>query len=86
VLLHAAERQQIARSIDKKKTATTIAQKLGKHQSVISHEINRNGGRAAYYPIQAHQQADRLRSRPPPRTLDNNSHLHNTVNEGLAQD
>jgi IS30 family transposase len=47
VLLDAVERHQIARGIDKKWTATAIAQKLGRHQSVISCEINRNGGRDA---------------------------------------
>lgn len=86
VLLDAAERQQIARGIDKKWTATAIAQKLGRHQSVVSREINRNGGRDAYCPIQAQQRADRLRSRPQQRKLEINSRLHDTVNEGLAQD
>ena len=67
VLLDAAERQQIACGIDKKWTATAIAQKLGRHQSVISREINRNGGRDAYCPVRAQQRADRLRSRPQQR-------------------
>jgi transposase, IS30 family len=86
VLLNAVERQQIARGIDKKWTATAIAQKLSRDQSVISREINRNGGRDAYCPVQAQQRADRLRSRPQQRKLESNSRLHETVNEGLAQD
>ena len=60
VLLDAAERQQIARGIDKKWTATAIAQKLGRHQSVISREINHNGGRDTECPIRAQQRPDRL--------------------------
>jgi transposase, IS30 family len=86
VLLELVEREQIARGIDKKWTATTIAQKLGRNQSVISREINRNGGRDAYCPIRAQQRADQLRSRPQQRKLDSNSRLHDAVNEGLAQD
>jgi transposase, IS30 family len=86
VLLDVVEHQQIARGMDKKWTATAIAQKLGRTQSVISREINRNGGRTDYCPIQAQQRADRLRSRPQQRKLDSNSRPHDTVNEGLAQE
>jgi IS30 family transposase len=85
VVLDLVQREQIARGIDRELTATTIAQKLGRNQSVISREITRNGGRDAYSAIRAQQRADRLRARPQRRKLESNTRLHDIVNEGLAQ-
>jgi hypothetical protein len=44
-------------------TATAIAQKLGRNQSVISREILRNGGRDEYSVVRAQARADRLCAR-----------------------
>lgn len=84
-LLDLTEREQIARGIDRKWTATAIALKLDRDQSVISREINRNGGRAGYSAIRAQRRADQLRARPQKRKLKNNHALHDAVNDGLAQ-
>jgi transposase, IS30 family len=85
ILLDLTAREQIARGIDRKLTATAIGRKLGRHQSVISREILRNGGRDAYSAISAQHRADRLRARPQARKLESNQRLHDAVNRGLAQ-
>lgn len=85
VLLDLMEREQVARGIDRGWTATAIAQKLGRDQSVISREIIRNGGRDEYSAIRAQARADRLRARPQPRKLERHRGLHDAVNDGLAQ-
>lgn len=66
-VLDLAEREQVARGIDREWTDTAIAQKLGRNQSVISREIGRNGGRAEYSAIGAQRRAERLRARPQAR-------------------
>jgi len=85
-VLDLAEREQIARGIDRQWTDTAIAQKLGRDQSVISREVRRNGGRVEYSAIRAQRRADRLRARPQARKLESNQELHDKVNQGLAQD
>ncbi len=85
VLLDLMEREQIARGIDRGWTATAIAQKLGRNQSVVSREIVRNGGRDVYSAICAQGRADRLRARPQTRKLERHNGLHDAVNSGLAQ-
>jgi IS30 family transposase len=46
IVLDLVEREQIARGIDRKWTATAITTKLDRDQSVISREITQNGDRA----------------------------------------
>jgi transposase, IS30 family len=84
-VLELSEREQIARSIDRKLTDTNIARKIGRDQSIISREIRRNDGREAYSAIDAQQRADRLRAQPQQHKLEMNGRLHDVVNDGLAQ-
>jgi len=80
-----AEREQIARGIDRKWSAVAIARKLGRDASVISREISRNGGRENYSAVAAQQRANQLKSRPQARKLEKNTELHDVVNAGLAK-
>ncbi|MGH3850176.1 MAG: IS30 family transposase [Nitrospiraceae bacterium] len=63
-----------------------IGARLGRHGSVISREVERNGGRAAYRPSAAQDRADAQRARPKQRRLLAVPRLHAAVAAGLAED
>ena len=83
--LEFAEREQIARGIDRTWHAVVIARKLGRDPSVVTREISRNGGREKYSAVAAQQRADRQKSRPQARKLEKNTELHDVVNAGLVK-
>jgi len=62
-----------------------IAVVLGRHQSVVSREVARHGGRGSYRALAAQERADRDRGRPKDRVLAVNTRLHDAVRDGLAQ-
>jgi len=58
---------------------------LGGHQSVVSREVARHGGRESYRAVAAQERADRDRGRPKERVLVANNQLHEAVRNGLAE-
>jgi IS30 family transposase len=82
----AEEREVISRELAKKSSHQSIAKMLGRHHSVISREINRNGGDDNYRAMDAEQRAATMRQRPKPRKLEDNQRLHDFVQYGLARE
>jgi len=62
-----------------------IGRLLNRDHSVVSREVTRNGGRAAYRAIPAQRRADEHRTRPKLRLLETNVRLHDAVNDGLVR-
>jgi transposase, IS30 family len=79
------DRETISRELARGRSCRSIGRLLGRNHTVVSREIARNDGRPAYRVISAQERADRLRSRPKPRLLEENSRLHDAVNDGFAQ-
>jgi transposase, IS30 family len=84
--LVAEERETISRRIAVGDSFRDIGKLLNRNHSVVSREVERNGGRSAYRAIPAQQRADEQRARPKPRLLETNTALHDVVNAGLKQD
>jgi IS30 family transposase len=85
-VLVAEERESISRGIAAGDSFRAIGKLLNRDHSVVSREVERNGGRSAYRVIPAQQRADEQRARPKPRLLEANTVLHDVVNAGLKQD
>jgi transposase, IS30 family len=85
-VLTVEERDEILRGICEKVSDRVIAARLGRHQSVISREITRNGGRDKYRVHAAQQRYETLKGRPKPRKLENNERLHEVVADKLRDD
>jgi IS30 family transposase len=83
--LSAGEREEISRGLAENATATLIGARLGRHRSVISREIARNGGRAGYRAVPAQERADQGRVRPKTARLLACRVLHDAVAAGLAK-
>jgi IS30 family transposase len=84
--LVAEERESISRGIAAGDSFRAIGKLLNRDHSVVSREVERNGGRSAYRVIPAQRRADEQRARPKPRLLEANTVLHDVVNAGLKQD
>src|SRR5262244_2108615 len=80
------ERELILRGICEELTDRAIARRIGRSQSVVTREINNNGGRDRYSPSAAQERAERLKVRPKERKLVANTWLHDAVAAGLAED
>jgi transposase, IS30 family len=85
-VLVAEERESISRGIAAGDSFRAIGKLLNRDHSVVSREVERNGGRSAYRVIPAQRRADEQRARPKPRLLEANTALHDVVNAGLKQD
>lgn len=85
-VLVAEERESISRGIAAGDSFRAIGKLLNRDHSVVSREVERNGGRSAYRVIPAQRRADEQRARPKPRLLEANTVLHDVVNAGLKQD
>lgn len=85
-VLVAEERESISRGIAAGDSFRAIGKLLKRDHSVVSREVERNGGRSAYRVIPAQRRADEQRARPKPRLLEANTALHDVVNAGLKQD
>ena len=79
------ERETISRRLAVGDSFRAIGKLLGRDHSVVSREVERNGGRSAYRAIPAQRRADEQRARPKPRLLEENTALHDAVNAGLKQ-
>ena len=82
----AEEREFISRQLAIDSSFREIGRLLKRDHTVISREVERNGGRSAYRVIPAQRRADEQRARPKPRLLEENTALHDAVNAGLKQD
>jgi IS30 family transposase len=80
------DRDGILRGICEKVSDRAIAARLGRHQSVISREITRNGGRDKYRVHAAQERYETLKARPKPRKLEENRRLHDAVADKLRDD
>jgi transposase, IS30 family len=80
-----AERETISREVAKGRSRRSIGLLLGRHHSVISREVNRNGGDQQYRAVTADTRATQMRARPKERKLLSNPRLHDFVSRGLEQ-
>lgn len=80
------DRETISRELRGKSSARLIGRLLGRHHSVVSREINRNGGETAYRAVDAQRRCDEERLRPKPRKLEASRRLHDAVNDGLGEE
>jgi transposase, IS30 family len=80
------DRDQIMMGIAKEWSYRVIATGMGRHHSVVSNEVRRNGGRAAYRSRNAAARAHRMKARPQPRRLETDKKLHDEVAAGLSAD
>ncbi|MGH3900537.1 MAG: helix-turn-helix domain-containing protein, partial [Pseudonocardiaceae bacterium] len=71
----ADERENISRELAAGHSFRSIGRLLKRDHTVISREVNRNGGRSSYRAIPAQRQADENRARPKPRLLEENAAL-----------
>lgn len=77
------DRETISRELAADQTLRSIARLLGRNVSVVSREVERNGGRCAYRAAVAHHRAIQAARRPKPRLLERDRRLHDAVNAGL---
>lgn len=84
--LTAEERELISRELAKKSSHRSIAKAFGRHHSVISREIQRNGGDDHYRAMVAEERAGTGRLRPRLRKLEANQRLHDFVQYGLSHE
>ncbi len=84
VVLCAEEREEISRGIVAEESGRAIAQRLGRHSSVINREIARYGGRSAYRACDAQRNAEISAGRPKDRKVESDPLLLAEVNRGLA--
>jgi IS30 family transposase len=84
--LTAEERELISRELAKKSSHRLIAKVLGRHHSVISREIHRNGGDDHYRAMVAEERATTIRRRPKLRKLVASQRLRDFVQYGLAHE
>jgi IS30 family transposase len=80
------EREEISRGVAGDLSDRVIAAGLGRVQSVVSREIDRNGGRRFYRAYVAQERADGLVARPKVHKLEADVRLHGLVAAGLALD
>lgn len=80
------ERELISRELAKESSHRCIATVLGRHHSVVSREIQRNGGDDHYRATAADERARAMRPRPRPRKLESNQWLHDFVQHGLSHE
>jgi len=83
--LTAEERVEIRLGLDRGWALNRIAKDLGRPGSTVSREVNKNGGRAGYRPVAAHQAARANQARPKPSKLAADSVLGALVTEKLEQ-
>jgi IS30 family transposase len=85
VELCADEREIISRELASGASCRAIGRLLSRNHSVVSREVERNGGRESYRAVGAQRRADANRTRPRSRILETNQRLHDQVNNGLAE-
>ncbi len=84
--LNAEERELISRELAKKISHRSIAKAFGRHHSVISREIQRNGGDGHYRAMVTEERAGTMRRRPSVRKVETDQRLHDFVQYGLSRE
>jgi IS30 family transposase len=79
------DRVEIRLALEAGCTYREIAERVGWHFSTVCREVNNNGGRKAYRPMQAHRRAREQARRPKPTKLSCNEALRDEVAEGLRK-
>ncbi|MFC3448885.1 transposase [Amycolatopsis speibonae] len=79
------ERELIAFGLRQGKSFREIEGWIGRDHSVVSREVDRNGGREVYSPLVAQRRAGRLRKRPKERKVLKSPFLTRVVHEGLRK-
>src|SRR5689334_7646866 len=67
--LTAEDRVEIRLGLDRGWSLNRIARELSRPGSTVAREVNKNGGRAGYRPVAAHQAARANQARPKPSKL-----------------
>ncbi len=80
------ERDAIMIGVARNESFREIGLRVGRHHSVISREVHRNGGREDYRARAAVERAGVMRTRPKERKLEKNAVLHDTVADGLRKE
>ena len=83
--LQMMERHTIRKGINCGLSNRAIASMLGRHHSVVSREVNRNGGREKYWSFEAERRAVEQRRRPKARKLAAHPQLWKVVLAGLRK-
>ena len=80
-----ADREEISRGVAAGESGSAIADRLGRDRSVISRELSRNGGRAAYRALQADRRAWEQAARPKQSLLSRQGILRRAVARKLRR-
>ena len=79
------DRIAIRSGIDREQTFEAIGSSIGRHQTTVSRDVKKNGGRDGYRPLVAHRAAAANRARPKPTKLAANPALCAVVVAGLKR-
>jgi IS30 family transposase len=80
-----ADREEISRGLAAKRTFRAIGAGMGRHHTVVSREVRRNGGRDRYRAERAQVATAKRRRRPKTRKLVGDPVLAGVVTEGLCR-
>jgi transposase, IS30 family len=79
------DRIEIQLGLERGASFTELGRRLGRATSTVSREVNANGGRSAYRPLEAHREAGRRARRPKPTKLATCPALRERVIDGLER-
>lgn len=79
------DRIEIRLGVERAESYQRIAERIGRNRSTVCREVNNNGGRVAYRPAEAHQQAWERARRPKPTKLEENPKLCRRVISDLTK-
>ena len=80
------DREEISRGLAAGRSYNEIASRLGRHRSVVSREVGRNGGGGRYRAAEAQQRAEVKRRWPKVFKLAADRRLREAVARRLAED
>ena len=69
------DRIEIRLGLERDDSYSRIGVRIGRHKSTVCREVNRNGGKAGYRPVEAHDRAFLRARRPKPTKLSENPEL-----------
>lgn len=79
------DRIEVKLGLERGESYQRIADRVGRHKSTVCREVNRNGGREAYKPAEAHDRAWKRARRPKPTKLEENQKLCRRVIADLTK-
>lgn len=87
-MLTLIDREEISRGLVEDLTFLQIADRIGRHHTIVSRDVHRHGGRTAYRCAHAHTQAATLRARPKALAVDRcprrRSEVHRLLRAGWS--